>query len=306
MKSSKCSVVSPGNTNTGPTTSIKSENPKESKKKIYSRDFQLTLNNEKNGDIDACNYILMEKYNKLINYLQNLKYRYIISCKEINSKGFNHIHIYIQFDKARKLSIKKCQGAHIEICKGSAQENIDYIKKDGNILLESGSPKLLRKTTIKDIINTTNYDDLLDLDIRYIKCINEVKNNSIQWNQPIYNTTKDIYFIHKLDNDIISDCKCIKYSNQTFQGLSKNILIDLTDHIDFDKDDDTYDDVIHINIEALIQVLNKPIKCVNQIYYPADIKKIVILYPIQYKKSTLNWYRDRKFYFNKHNIHFSY
>ncbi len=293
MDASKCSVVSPGNTNTGLPTSKK-----------YHCDFQLTLNNEKNGDVDACNIILMKKYDKLIDYLSNLKYRYIIACKETNKKGFSHIHIYIQFEKARKLSIKKCQGAHIEICRGSAQENIDYIKKDNNILIELGSPKLIRKSTIKDIINSKNNDDLLDFDIRFIKCINEVKNNSIQWNQPIYNTPKNIFIIPKLDDDIVKDCKCINYIGNKFQGLSKNILIDLTDYINLEKeDDDLNPNIINFDIIPLIEPLNKPLHCVNQIFYPADISKIVICYPSRFKKSVLSWFRERKFYFKNHDIH---
>lgn len=301
MTSEKCSVVIPGNTNTGLTTG--------NKPKLYKTDFQLTLNNEKNGDVDACNFVLMQKYNKLIDYLTNLKYRYIISCLEKNSKGFNHIHIYIQFDKARKLSIKKCQGAHVEICRGSTQENIDYIKKDGNILIELGTPKIYRKASINDIINNTNNQDLKDLDIRLIKCINEVKNNSILWDQPIFNTSKDIYFLNNYDKNIINNCKCINIIKDKFQGLSNNILIDLTDYIDYDyaySDEITIQNkLLNLNIYPLLQKLNKPLNCINQNFYPADIKKIVFIYSNGDKDTIDEWYQDRLNLFKNHNIKIS-
>ena len=303
-ENAKCSVVIPGNTKTGMTSD---------KIKKFACNFQITLNCEINNDPYTSFKQLIDKYNKAVSYLRNLKYRYFISCDEINKKGFHHIHIFIQFDKARKLSLKKLQGAHLEICRGSVEDNINYIKKDGKILDEVGTPKLMYKASIRDILNHKNNDDLLDLDLKYVKCINEIKNNSLIWNQPIFNTCKDIYFINNYDKNIINDCKCINIdSNGKFQGLQKNILIDLTDYIINDTnlpvdENDDYDihDYLDINIIPLIQKLNKPLNCVNQTYYPADIKKIVFIYPNQYKRIVLDWYINQKFYFKNHDVHIS-
>lgn len=92
-----------------------------------ARRFQLTLNE-------------VEKYEDLLKYLKGLKtLTYLISCKEkAPTTGHEHIHIFICFSSSLKLSVKKCCGAHIEYCKGSNKQNIDYIKKDGDLLDEIG------------------------------------------------------------------------------------------------------------------------------------------------------------------------
>lgn len=233
--------------------------------RVSGRNFQLTLNNEKNGDVDACNFVLMQKYNNLIKYLTGLKYRYIISCKEVNKKGFNHIHIYIQFDNLRKLSIKKCQGAHIEICKGSTQDNIDYIKKDGNILIELGNPKLNSYTsTIREIINHKNNDDLLDCDIKYINCINTIKNNSIQWLQTGEVDKKNIIITNKID-EYKKKYKFINVINGQYLRLDKNIII--KPHL-----------ITTSLVNDLLTMDNMPLNCKNQTYYVNDIKNIIFYY----------------------------
>lgn len=92
-----------------------------------ARRFQITLNE-------------VNKYEQLKEYLEGLKsLKYLISCKEnAPTTGHEHIHIFICFNTPIKLSIKKCCGAHIEYCKGTIKQNIDYIKKDGIILDEIG------------------------------------------------------------------------------------------------------------------------------------------------------------------------
>lgn len=297
--SQKQSQVSPGNTNN---------------RTNFARFFQITLNNEKNGDVLACNYILDNKYNNIIKYLKGRKQlKYFISCKELNKKGFYHYHIYCQFEKSTKLSIKKMQGAHIEICRGSVDENIDYIKKDGNIIEEYGNKILnYNKMSIKEVLETKNNIELLNSDIRYIKCINEVKNNSIMWIQPVENTTKEIYFIDHIDKDICKDCHWISYNpnNNQFKGLSNNIMIDLNDYITIntvDNDDEEFDELkIKFKVENLLDTFNKPLNVLNQVYYPADIKKIIFIYPKMYKNQVFSWFTDQKFWFRRHNVHYSF
>lgn len=75
-----------------------------------ARNWQLTQNK-------------VERYDETVEYLKGLKsLNYLISCKEIApTTGHEHIHIYCQFNKPIKLSVNKCQGAHIEACKGTPQ-----------------------------------------------------------------------------------------------------------------------------------------------------------------------------------------
>ena len=92
-----------------------------------ARHWQLTLNE-------------VDKYETLRDYLTGLKTNtYLISCQETApTTGHQHIHIYVQFANAIRLSIKKCCNAHIEACRGTPQDNVNYIKKDGTILDEMG------------------------------------------------------------------------------------------------------------------------------------------------------------------------
>lgn len=94
-----------------------------------ARKFQLTLNE-------------LNNYDNIIDYLINHpKFRYIIACKEsAPSTGHEHVHIQVFFTAPVKLSMKKIEPAHVEICRGTNKQCIDYIKKDGNIILEKGEP----------------------------------------------------------------------------------------------------------------------------------------------------------------------
>ena len=104
-----------------------------------ARAYQLTLNE-------------IEKYEGLLEYLKTLNPSYLISCKEeAPSTGHEHIHIYVQFPTPRALSIKKTLGAHIEKCKGSPQQNVAYIKKEGNIIDEIGELRRAGGASIKEI-----------------------------------------------------------------------------------------------------------------------------------------------------------
>lgn len=102
--------------------------------------FQLTLNE-------------VEYFDELRGYLLGLKsLNYMIACKEVApTTGHEHIHVYAQFMDSVKMSVKKLCGAHVEKCRGSAQQNIAYIKKDGDIIYEHGEPRLKGGYTIKEV-----------------------------------------------------------------------------------------------------------------------------------------------------------
>ena len=92
-----------------------------------SRDWQLTLN-------------CVDQFEQLKGYLSSLKQlTYAIACHETApTTGHEHIHVYTQFKNATALSLKKCVGAHIEKCHGTPQQNVAYIRKDGDIIWEFG------------------------------------------------------------------------------------------------------------------------------------------------------------------------
>lgn len=95
--------------------------------------FQITVNNDPTvvwPDIRA----YLEKF---------ASFQYIIACIEkAPTTGHEHMHIFVQYNRTVKLYIRFLKGAHVEKCYGSTPQNIDYIKKDGQIYYEKGEPKV--------------------------------------------------------------------------------------------------------------------------------------------------------------------
>lgn len=141
---------------------------------LRSRAFQLTLNQ-------------IEKYNDIKNYFMKFKsLNYWLAGKEFGEKTKHcHIHIYAHFTNALRLNIKKCLGAHVEICRGSPKQNIDYIKKpETTIIDEWGELPHQGKLNIIDI-ESMNAEDRKNIPLIYyniIRKINEKENNEITIN----------------------------------------------------------------------------------------------------------------------------
>lgn len=131
-----------------------------------ARHFQFTLN-------------IIEKYNDLKNYLTSYStLKYFISCKETApTTGHEHIHIYCRFSQPKTIKPKNVFGAHIEVCKGSPEQNIAYIKKDGNILDELGEKPCRGGNTflsINDVKNMSRSERRM-LDFRYKNLIKDIE-----------------------------------------------------------------------------------------------------------------------------------
>lgn len=100
-----------------------------------ARNYQLTINN-------------IEKYEEIKEYVLGFEPNYFYSCIEENKRGSLHMHIYIQYTKCTRLSARKACGAHIEVCRGTPQQNRDYIDKikraynTNNIIDEMGAIRL--------------------------------------------------------------------------------------------------------------------------------------------------------------------
>lgn len=91
-------------------------------------------------------------FTDVIAYVRSLSPNYMIACREnAPTTGHVHMHLYAQFVNARRLSFKKLCGAHVDVCRGSCQQNIDYVKKDGDIIVEEGTPRFKGGVTIQDV-----------------------------------------------------------------------------------------------------------------------------------------------------------
>ena len=149
------------------------------------RNFQLTLNK-------------IDEWESICKYLCSLSYQYIIACKEIApTTGHEHIHVYIQLKvNLNKLSKKKLLTAHIEKCFGSPQKNIDYIRKDGNIIFEAGKPKLVGKISIEDAKKMDKLERE-KLPLFYLRAVNKINQDELNV-MNAYTYLKDIkvYYIY--------------------------------------------------------------------------------------------------------------
>lgn len=136
MTAESVTAQSSGNTNPSPV--------------FRARAFQFTLN-------EIGSY---EDFRDIFKTLKSCDY--FISCKEkAPTTGHEHIHVYVHFTSSYKLSQKILNfKAHVEICKGSPQQNIDYIKKDGNVLDEWGQAPHQGFHTVAELKQCQEPDEL--------------------------------------------------------------------------------------------------------------------------------------------------
>lgn len=130
---------------------------------MNARNFLITMNKAS-----------MVGYENTIEYLKERGCNYLISCLEENSKEELHIHIYVQFPKCVRLSPTKCYKSHIDVCRGTEEDNVNYVKKMyttfgvHNILEEYGT---LRKgaggnqhTVLASELKETGFEEVLAKD----------------------------------------------------------------------------------------------------------------------------------------------
>lgn len=157
-----------------------------------SRKYLLTINNpvDKGYNHDKINEIMSQ-----------FKYVYYCMSDEVGENGTPHTHIYfyctnaVYFDTVKK----RFPEAHIDISKGSSQENRDYIRKEGKYLTsdkkETNIPKTFEeygtmpldtvdknKTVSADVVEMVR-DGCTNTEIieKYPSCYNQLKNiNSIR------------------------------------------------------------------------------------------------------------------------------
>ena len=109
-----------------------------------SRSFNITLNE-------------VDRFDKLKNYLKGLAgFTYAVAGEEkAPSTGHKHIHIFIQYEAPKRLCITKLEGAHIEKCFSSPQQNYKYVTKNGKIIWEEGKMRKRGFPSIADVKEMT-------------------------------------------------------------------------------------------------------------------------------------------------------
>ncbi len=193
---------------------------------LRSRSFQFTINE-------------IEKYNELLEIIKNLKScDYYISClEEAPTTGHKHIHLYTHFSSSYRINKKILDlGVHIEICKGSPQQNIDYIEKDGNILDEWGKRPKQGMRTVGELKKITNPDDLnwneyntwskihttISNDIDIDDLHKEVKIYYIFGPSGIGKTEKSKQIVRDNKNKYGTKVNMVKYENGFWNGIGNS------------------------------------------------------------------------------------
>lgn len=191
-----------------------------------ARGFLLTLNE-------------IEKYEELKLYLMHWKsFRYLISAQEIApTTGHKHIHIYINYSNPITIQIKKACGAHIDVCRGSPKQNIDYVSKDGNIIDEIGDRPHQGRISIKDVIEMT-HDERLELPIQYAniaKRIEDEQNLDIDiddWHKDVEivyitgqsgigKTQKAKEIVHEHEKELGRKVNIVKFDGNFWNGVGQ-------------------------------------------------------------------------------------
>lgn len=146
--------------------------------------FMLTLNDTSIYEFLADNL----KTYKSLSYL--LAYR-----EKAPKTGHEHIHIYAHFKVPIKLSTKKTLGAHIDICRGTPQQIIKYVSKDGDKVEEWGDRPKQGGKNIKEI-KEMNKEERELLPINYFNIVNKI-NQEEDANIEIEDLAKDVkvYYI---------------------------------------------------------------------------------------------------------------
>ena len=205
---------------------------------FQARRFQLTLNQ-------------VELYDDIVSYLvQRKSFKYLLSCKEkAPSTDHEHIHIFVCFSNAVRLSQTKLAGAHVEICHGSNKQNIDYIRKDGNIIEELGDCPLQGVSFNQTVGELKQMDDPSSLPARMFHTWRDIT----LWNQSMSKARvykpgikvfyiwgdsgvgKTKYVMDQLNEDDAFDR--VKYCNGFWTGVSMDESVRIAIYDDFRSSD---------------------------------------------------------------------
>lgn len=187
-----------------------------------ARNYQLTINN-------------IEKYEEIKEYVLGFEPNYFYSCIEENKRGSLHMHIYVQYTKCIRLSTKKTCGAHIEVCKGTPQQNKNYIDKikraynTNNIIDELGA---IRLGGIKSNLAISLMEkELEEVQINEFKIWKEVKSTKPYTKKETYKPNIKVIYIYgesgigksRAVSIMLGDDEYyeeISYSNQFWLGVN--------------------------------------------------------------------------------------
>ena len=199
------------------------------------------------GVAKARNYCLtqndMNALGDTLNYLRSLHPNYLL-CGREKAPTTGHIHgqMYVQFPTPRALSIKKLCGAHIEKARASPEQNIAYCKKEGDIIVEEGKPRLNYAPSIKAIkqMKPEQREELAPNLFNIVQKINEEEKKYIS--PADYFKQMNVYFVYgpsgigktkwcidKMVSDKVERFNEVKYVNGFWNGVTEDCKVCLYD-----------------------------------------------------------------------------
>lgn len=139
------------------------------------RRYCFTLNNYTPVELETILDLVWTETRNGTETLKSLDYRYMVVGIEVGAEGTPHLQGYISFGKQVRFNTLKraLPRAHIEPCKGSHWQNVDYCKKGGNFV-ERGNPgqrpgsrndldeirDLARRDGMRSVVSTGNYQQI--------------------------------------------------------------------------------------------------------------------------------------------------
>ncbi|OUM64034.1 hypothetical protein PIROE2DRAFT_60941 [Piromyces sp. E2] len=95
---------------------------------------------------------------------------YVVNMLE----GKKHVHIYVQYENTKRISIPRIHGAHIEKCFGSAQKNIAYVKAEDQKHKDEGITSILWDE--EGYLEDLGRDEVSELPAIFYNTWNKIKN----------------------------------------------------------------------------------------------------------------------------------
>jgi len=157
-------------------------------KDTRTRKWQVTINNPADHGFDHA---------RIRKALEDMELEYSCMGDEIGETGTYHTHLFIQGKNQIRFSTMKNKfpGAHFEMANGTAQQNRDYIKKEGKWAKdkkkETNLPETFeefgecplerpgRRTDLEDLYDMINEGktdkEIMDEDPRYIMCLDKIE-----------------------------------------------------------------------------------------------------------------------------------
>lgn len=126
-----------------------------------SSSFLLTLNQPSNFD----------KVKRYLLSLRNLGYA-IAGKEKAPTTGHEHMHIFVQFKRSCRLTLKSLYGCHVDKCNGTPQQNKDYVEK-GKIIWEYGEMKTKGWLTIEQV-KKLKPQGRIKLPIQYYRIVKDI------------------------------------------------------------------------------------------------------------------------------------